>query len=291
MNNKEKAAVLVREHEEKFRCPICHQRLKVTAVTSMTCEKNHTFDFAKQGYVNLLHRPVKTQYNRELFKARNVIIVESDLYGMMHQKVSKIISKNFLQSKKPSIILDAGSGEGSHLQRILETAETSGLIGVGLDISKEGIRMAASNYKEEIWFVGDLANIPTENKAVNIILNILSPANYLEFKRVLSHEGLMIKVVPGPDYLKELRHFIFNNTEKESYENKKTVALFKEHFHSVKVENLKYTKKLSTSELENLLQMTPLGWSAETSAKDELLSQEYFEITVDLDVLVGKGLK
>src|SRR5699024_7629646 len=126
---------------------------------------------------------------------------------------------------------------------------------------------AASNYKEEIWFVGDLANIPTENKAVNIILNILSPANYLEFKRVLSHEGLMIKVVPGPDYLKELRHFIFNNTEKESYENKKTVALFKEHFHSVKVENLKYTKKLSTSELENLLQMTPLGWSAETSAK------------------------
>lgn len=290
MNNKEKAAVLVREHEEKFRCPICRQQLKVTAETSMTCEKNHTFDFAKQGYVNLLHRPVKTQYNRELFQARNAIIMESDLYGEMHQEVSEIIAKNFPRLKEPSMILDAGSGEGSHLQRILETTEPLKLAGVGLDISKEGIRMAASNYKEAIWFVGDLANIPMENEALNIILNILSPANYQEFKRVLNHDGLMIKVVPSADYLIELRQSIFNNTEKESYENQKTVTLFREHFQSVEVKNLKYKKKIQTSELENLLHMTPLGWNAEKSAMDELLHQDYFEITVDLDLLIGKDV-
>lgn len=291
MNNKEKAAVLVREYEEKFRCPICHQQLQVKATTSMACDNNHTFDFAKQGYVNLLHRPVKTQYNRELFQARNAIIMESDLYSVMHQEVSEIITKNITKSKAPSMILDAGSGEGSHLQRILETTATIELTGVGLDISKEGIRMAASNYKEAIWFVGDLANIPIENKAINIILNILSPANYQEFKRVLHHEGLMIKIVPGADYLKELRQSIFNNTEKESYENEKTVSLFKEHFQSVEFKNLKYTKKLQPSELENLLQMTPLGWNVENSIKDEILRQEYFGITVDLDLLIGKGVK
>lgn len=59
-----------------------------------------------------------------------------------------------------------------------------------------------------MWFVADLANLPIADQSVAVIMNILSPANYQEFKRVLVDDGLIIKVVPRSDYLAELREAI-----------------------------------------------------------------------------------
>src|SRR5699024_8950783 len=80
---------------------------------------------------------------------------------------------------------------------------------MGLDVSKEGVIMAAKNYKDTIWLVGDLANTPIGDGSCQVILNIFSPANYMEFKRVLAPNGLVVKVVPRANYLKELREVLF----------------------------------------------------------------------------------
>lgn len=39
---------------EAFRCPHCNGALQVVDLKSLKCSENHTFDFAKQGYVNLM---------------------------------------------------------------------------------------------------------------------------------------------------------------------------------------------------------------------------------------------
>src|SRR5699024_11433583 len=57
----------------------------------------------------------------------------------------------------------------------------------------------------DLWLVGDLANTPIGDGSCQVILNIFSPANYMEFKRVLAPNGLVEKVVPRANYLKELR--------------------------------------------------------------------------------------
>jgi len=49
--------------------------------------------------------------------------------------------------------------------------------------------MAYKNYQNPIWLVGDLANILLTSQSCHVILNILSPANYMEFKRVLASEN------------------------------------------------------------------------------------------------------
>lgn len=36
-----------------FTCPICKESLQLNG-KSLVCENNHCFDYAKQGYVNLL---------------------------------------------------------------------------------------------------------------------------------------------------------------------------------------------------------------------------------------------
>src|SRR5690606_27579624 len=124
----------------------------------------------------------------------------------------------------------------------------------------------------------------------HIILNILSPANYLEFKRILAPKGLVVKVVPGPYYLKELREALFVDTDKKDYNNDEPVSLFKNHFHVVSMFNVSYTTVLKSSELNSLVQMSPIAWNSNNNNFDSFINQDIAEITVDLDILVGINL-
>ena len=287
MDNKEKSAEIVSKYENIFKCPLCKSPMRVVGLKSLICSNNHTFDIAKQGYVNVMTRPSNSRYDKRLFEERHKINMESDLYTLLHEKMVEIIEEHMDVFNDPIVILDAGCGEGSHLQRILEGCKNEALAGVGLDISKEGIRMAARKYRESIWLVGDLANSPVADQACHVIVNILSPANYMDFKRILVPGGLIIKVVPRVNYLKELREVLFADTEKEIFKNDETVTLFKERFHLVTNFNLNYTKQLNSAELASLVQMSPLAWSAKKERIDSFINRGSSEITVDLDILVG----
>ncbi|GGH82732.1 23S rRNA (guanine745-N1)-methyltransferase [Pullulanibacillus pueri] len=287
MTNKEKSAELVSKYVHVLSCPLCNSPLMVSNLKSLVCLNKHTFDFAKQGYVNMMTRSTNSHYDKNLFEARNQIIIESNLYVLLHEKISEVINENMNPSNDEIIILDAGCGEGSHLQRILDDCKNKTFSGVGLDISKEGIRKAASHYKKSIWLVGDLANSPLADQSCQVILNILSPANYKDFKRILVPDGLIVKVVPRSNYLKELREALFDDTDKKDYKNDETVSLFKQNFHLANIFNLSYARELNQTELTNLVQMSPLAWNSKKDDIDQFINQGFSEITVDLDILVG----
>ena len=288
MTKKIKSIEVFKEFLEAFRCPHCKGPLQVINSKSLKCTKNHTFDFAKQGYVNLMTHPSKSHYDKKLFDARQKIVMESNLYTLLHNKISKVIKGYFDEHPTfPFLILDAGCGEGSHLHKILDECRNTAITGVGLDISKDGIVMAAKKYQEPIWLVGDLAKSPLEDQSFHLILNILSPSNYKEFKRILVPNGLVIKVVPRPGYLKEIREVFFEDTAKVTYKNDDTVELFKRHFKLIDVLNLCYTKRLNKAERINLVQMSPLSWNAEKTDVDSFINQDSSDITVNLDILIG----
>ena len=48
----EDSRVLTADMIAALRCPICHQRLAPTG-TSLKCQRGHSFDIARQGYVHL----------------------------------------------------------------------------------------------------------------------------------------------------------------------------------------------------------------------------------------------
>lgn len=287
MINKEKSAERLSEIVDVFRCPLCQSPMKVMTLKSIICTNNHTFDFAKQGYVNMMTRATNSHYGKKLFEARQKIIMQSDLYALLHEKTSEMIKEYLDAYNDLTIMLDAGCGEGSHLQNILDECNNDAITGIGLDVSKEGIIMAAKKYKSPIWFVGDLASTPFTDQSCRIILNILSPANYMEFNRILAPDGLVVKVVPRADYLKELREAIFTDKNKKTYSNDETVSLFEQHFHLVKHSKLSYSKELNQAELMNLVQMSPLTWNVKKERLDAFINQGSSEITVDLDILVG----
>jgi 23S rRNA (guanine745-N1)-methyltransferase len=290
-NKRLKSANYVSNYESIFACPICHTSMKVLESKSFICSNHHTFDFAKQGYINYISHSVKTKYRKELFEARRKLITKGAFYKPLSDAISKIINEHVFKTNETIFILDTGCGEGSHLSNICDIVRSDffkSVVGIGIDISKEGIMVASKNYSNKIWAVADLANTPFKNKQFDVILNILSPSNYTEFNRLLKPDGLVIKIVPQSGYLKELRKHLFTKPEKQNYSNVDTVEKFNESFQFVDSLRLSYTTRLNKSLIEWFVQMTPLTWTATKERIKSFLTKDSAQITVDLEILIGK---
>ena len=144
---------------------------------------------------------------------------------------------------------------------------------MGIDISKEGIYIAAREHTNAIWCVN--VRCPFADKQFDYILNIFSPSNYAEFDRLLHDDGLLIKVMPESNYLKELREIFYNETEKEMYSNEHTLERFGESFEVIKRERLCYSIKVDQSLVEPLIRMTPLSWGTSEERLQQVLGNGF----------------
>ncbi|KMK76854.1 putative RNA methyltransferase [Alkalihalobacillus pseudalcaliphilus] len=281
-------AELVQKFEHHFRCPLCEKPITVEQLKSFTCQNNHSFDFTKQGYLNLMTQPSKTDYDKKLFEHRQHLIAKTPFFHPLHEELVQIIQSNTIKQSHPLTLLDIGCGEGSHLHTLLQHEKLTNYTGFGLDIAKEGIIAAAKAYTHKIWLVGDLAKSPFQSKSFDLLLNILSPSNYEEFKRILKNEGTLIKVIPASNYLSELRTFFYENQQKETYQNDDTLSLFQEHFPQFEEKRVTYQVKLDRDELTALVYMTPLTWRANAQQKQDFINTHADKlITIDLLVLIG----
>jgi len=278
------------ENIDIFRCPVCRGEMRLDNFKSLICLNRHCFDISKRGYVNLLLNSGKSNYDKEMFESRNIIckagffdpLIES-VVALVQQKISAIGS-NYIK------ILDAGCGEGFHLSRVisgLRQKTNADLQGVGIDISKEGIQIASKNYKDIIWCVADLAKIPFKDKQFEVVLNILSPSNYSEFNRVICDEGILIKVVPGSSYLRELREVFYKETGRETYSGDKVIEHFGRNFNIIDAQNVLYNFAVKNEELKHLIKMTPLSWGAADDKVQKVFTNGIDYITVDFNIITG----
>lgn len=257
---------------------------------SLVCAQYHCFDLSKQGYVNLMTHGIKTKYDKQMFDSRKRICNSGFFDPLMGRLSENIIHEEKFHGE-PLKVLDAGCGEGSHLAHLgekLKLKDKQSFVGVGVDISKEGISMAARENPHMIWCVGDLANCPLSNQQFQFILNILSPANYAEFQRMLSDDGRVIKVIPEIGYLQELREAFYLHTHRQAYENSQTRDRFLTYFHLLDSQRVQYRVTLDETLLEHLVYMTPLSWGTTADRLEFFFEMDIKEITIDLRILLGK---
>ena len=257
-----------------FICPICAKKLTAND-GNLICENNHTFNISKKGVVALQRRTQyydSSIYTKELFESRKAFIL-SGVYDKLHTEIANIIKNKF----DNAFVLDIGSGEGSHLNGIIKKCE--GIKGaIALDISKPAIDLA-SGYLENgvLPIVGDCNNLPLMDKSVDVALDILSPLLISETFRVIKDNGIIIKVIPCENYLKEVRTALLKN---EYTKTDEVLANIKQKANIIKSIKVNYKCELTKEQSDNLLKMTPLG--ANSSNKVEQLHS----VTIDLLVLV-----
>ncbi|TDF96274.1 putative RNA methyltransferase [Paenibacillus piri] len=281
------------EHAALFACPICSQPMRLQH-RSLLCTHGHCFDIAKQGYVNLMLHTPKTKYDKPLFAARRIISRAGYFEPLLAHICTGIVNTSSQGSgEEPLRLLDAGCGEGSHLtfiQQKLRDQAWRDVLGIGIDLSREGVRMAAKEAAPAIWCAADLARCPIAEERIDYILNILSPSNYAEFRRMLKDEGMVIKAIPESDHLRQLRSLFFKRSKRRDYSNEHSVELFSKHFELAAAERVRYNVLVEPANMEHLIRMTPLSWRASDRLLREAidLNGRPTEITFDFSVLFGK---
>ncbi|CZR98417.1 MULTISPECIES: putative RNA methyltransferase [Clostridioides] len=282
----ETTRLLLNENIDVFKCPLCKAYMVTIDKNSVKCVNKHCFDISKKGYVNLLNSNTKTIYDKELFESRHEIY-NSNVYDYLIEEIKSII-KNYTLNKYSNYVLDAGCGEGYFLNKLYEDEEiNNGCKLIGIDIAKEGISIATRGENEIIWCISDLANLPLQDSKLDIILNVLSPANYKEFTRVLNNGGIVVKIVPESNYLKEIRKSIQKNIKNSDYDNKNIVDVFKKHLDLIYDSRINYKTNINVLNLSNLIKMTPLTSSLAEEEILMLLESGISDITIDLRIIVG----
>ncbi|HEM3641806.1 TPA: methyltransferase domain-containing protein [Streptococcus suis] len=263
--------------DQFFACPHCGQALGLDQ-SSLRCPNLHTFDIAKQGYVNLAPQVKQSaNYHKSSFENRQAFL-EAGYYDHLYEALEGKIAELGLQS-----VLDIGCGEGFYSRKLAEKMDLDIL---AFDISKDSILLAAKTdrTKSAKWFVGDLTKLPIQDRTIDGILDIFSPANYQEFARVLKAGGSILKLVPGPNHLRELRHLAKDQLRKEAYDNQDIVDHFRSYVGQVEQVLVSRTLPITAAHAQVLADMTPLFFQVDQSKLD--LSQ-LTEITVEGVLLVG----
>lgn len=264
-----------------FACPICQENLTLLE-TNFKCCNRHSFDLAKFGYVNLAPQIKQSaNYDKENFQNRQQIL-EAGFYQAILDAVSDLLAS----SKTTTTILDIGCGEGFYSRKLQESHSEKTFY--AFDISKDSVQIAAKSEPNWAvnWFVGDLARLPIKDASMDILLDIFSPANYGEFCRVLSKDGILIKVIPTENHLKEIRQRVQDQLTNKEYSNQDIKEHFQEHFTILSSQTASLTKTITAEQLQALLSMTPLLFHVDQSKIDW---SQLTEITIEAEILVGKA--
>ena len=265
-----------------FACPICQENLTLVE-TSLKCYNHHSFDLAKFGYVNLAPQIKQSaNYDKENFQNRQQIL-EAGFYEAILEGTSDLLATN----PSAKTVLDIGCGEGFYSRKLQETHPDKTFY--AFDISKDSVQIAAKSEPNWAvnWFVGDLARLPIKDASMDILLDIFSPANYGEFRRVLSKDGILIKVIPTENHLKEIRQMVQDQLTKKDYSNQDIKEHFQEHFSIQSSQITSLTKPITAEQRQALLSMTPLLFHVDQSKIDW---SQLTEITIEAEILVGKAL-
>ncbi|MGH2485967.1 MAG: putative RNA methyltransferase [Ktedonobacterales bacterium] len=197
-------------------CPLCQAALALDAA-SLRCPARHTFDVAREGYVNLLVATRKRSSllgdSAGMLRARRAFL-DRGHYAPLAEAIIAPVGEHHLARSAPGhqalSVLDAGCATGYYLGRLraalCASSPTTTVWACGVDVSREAAAMAARTLPEATVVVADVTRrLPVADESLDALLNIFAPRNATEFARILRPGGLLLTVIPSERHLASLR--------------------------------------------------------------------------------------
>lgn len=264
----------------QLRCPVCHELL-LSQDKSASCHKNHQFDRAKQGYLNLLPshkmRSKKPGDDKDMVQARTRFL-NAGYYQPVIQQVIQEISAHSPNQEVLSIF-DAGCGEGYYTSEIKRAFTNSKVC--GLDIAKPAIIASSKRDKAIEWLVGSVADLPLMDQQFDFIISIFSRCDWSEFSRILKPGGHILVLAPGQEHLLELRQAIYDDVR--PYPVDKQVEELPETLQRINSKSVNALMSLPNPQtIMDLLAMTPHYWHVKPSQKEMLHKLTHLECRLDM---------
>lgn len=260
-----------------LRCPYCQASLALTDRT-FRCDAGHSYDLAKEGYVNLLlaqNKKTKEPGDSKAMLQSRRRFLDTGHYQPLAEALSKYWSVDSEQC-----LLDLGCGEAyySHaLSQHFPAHQWS-----VLDIAKPGVQMAGKRKFAKHAVVGSAYDLPFDDHSFDDVLCVFSPFSADELKRVLKPNGRFILVGPAPAHLNQLASLIYDQVKPHGGNISETEQL--SDFTLVDTQQISYQTTIQGSLIYDLLTMTPYFWQS-TQAQQQMI-QGLETLTVDLDFFI-----
>lgn len=268
-------------------CPACQCALTLYE-RIWRCANGHSFDLAKEGYVNLLlaqHKNSKEPGdNKQMVNGRRAFL-QQGFYQPLADAISNIFNQHLATLADQDLVrfFDAGCGEGYYMGQVSQSCSQADIHieFSGLDISKFAVQKAAKKYPENHFAVASTFQLPLESCSQDAVLQIFAPSSEQEVHRVLKNGGIWITVNPASQHLHQIKQALYDTPTEH-----KIRELLPEGFEFSHQTNLSLTFLLTdASQRENLLMMTPYYWTATEQKKQDLINN-LSEVTTDFDIRV-----
>lgn len=249
-------------------CPVCAEPL-IIAEKSAACVNGHSFDIAKEGYINLL-RTNKSgdRIGDDKLAARcRRDFLNKGYYAPLKDALVALFAN------RSGALLDICCGEGYYTSAV---AANENLRVYGFDISKEMIRLGAKRGGFTA-FVANMASIPVADDSFDYCIHLFAPFHEDEFLRVLKPGGKLYTVIPGRYHLWGLKKAVYD-----------TPYLNDEQLPDTKLLKLQGTQKISArislqsaEDIEAVFRMTPYYFHTSAADKQKLIGLNTLDTQIE----------
>jgi 23S rRNA (guanine745-N1)-methyltransferase len=261
---------------ELFACPLCFEPLNRVG-GSLKCTHNHSYDLAREGYVNLLtaqHRRSKAPGdNAEMIAARSRFL-DAGYYQPLADGLCAAVT-----ARRPGVLADLGCGEAYFTRLLGDRLDTV----YGLDISRPAIKAATRRSKLMHLAVASTAQLPLVDSGFDAVTVVMAPLN-ADVSRVLKPGGRLYRVSAGPDHLVQLKAQIY--AQARAHGRARTEL---DQFTLVNSQRLTFEFTVSGSDLGDLIAMTPMRYTSARQVQAQASQIGQMSLTADfyLDVFAS----
>ncbi len=224
-------------------CPVrdCHLPL-AREERRLVCPREHSFDVARSGYVNLLQP--QDRRSKEPGDSAATVAARRRLHDRgVTEPLLRAIAE-IVHAGASDVVLDAGCGDGFYLGSL---ARQTGFDAHGIDISIPAVDAAAKRYPDCEWIVANADRfVPYVDGAFSLVLSITARMNSAEFRRVLRQNGRLLVAIPAPEDFIELRGIGRNRVIQ-------TQETFGQHFTMIDRQRVTTTAEFDAAAVEDVL--------------------------------------
>ncbi len=262
-----------------LRCPHCGEPL-TQGESAWVCPGGHSFDRARQGYVNLL-RPARAHGDSMAMLRARRRLLDASWYAPLAEEVAATVGA-WLRGPGRRIPLEArawvecGCGEGYYLRYLAGALEPELSAGswrlYGFDLARDAVRMAAgrrySGSGATLFVANMWDRLPFADAGVGATLVIFAPRNPAELTRIVAPGGLLLIVTPAPEHLVEARAALPWLLTPEPEKSARLRATLSPTFTLASERAVSFTLALDAEALADMAEMTPHRDVAEEALRE-----------------------
>lgn len=264
-----------------LRCPLCAGPLDA-AGSALRCPERHTFDISRHGYVSLLGgSKAVSGDDADMARARERFL-GSGAYEALRERIVALAVEGIGDDAHAPVVLDIGAGTGHYLAGVLDAMPRAR--GIALDTSVRSLRAAARGHERAVAATWDAFRpFPLADASVDVLLDVFSPRNPAEFRRVLRRDGRLIVARPTQRHLAELRAEVPAMVAIDPAKEQRLAAALEPHVREIRTELVETAIGLDAEQTRDLVGMTPSARHLDPAA----LAADGAGLTVTLSVLVS----